>query len=189
MLYKTFSFQWKCHMAKVYSGQNIGRMLWVGQCHQDVLWVDIPSMQSYFYFKRNLKRQWNIIVPDMASYIRGWIQMVLTPNDLFSWNNKYSKYTIILLWLYTSTMDSLLIFQLCTSTYSVHAGILKLWRGRLPCPLVVFSFHYVSRLSSSSVRSQLTLPVPAMRIRFPLSQDGAPIHRVRTHSLSRVQHT
>jgi hypothetical protein len=24
-------------------------------------------------------------------------------------------------------------------TYSVHAGILKLWRGRLPCPLVVFS--------------------------------------------------
>ncbi len=25
-------------------------------------------------------------------YIRGWIQMVLTPNDLFSWNNKYNKY-------------------------------------------------------------------------------------------------
>ncbi len=36
------------------------------------------------------------IVPDTASYIRGWMQMVLTPNDLFSWNNKYSKYTIIL---------------------------------------------------------------------------------------------
>ncbi len=33
-----------------------------------------------------------IIVPDTASYIRGWIQMVLTPNDLFSWNNKYNKY-------------------------------------------------------------------------------------------------
>ncbi len=33
-----------------------------------------------------------IIVPDTASYIRGWIQMVLAPNDLFSWNNKYSKY-------------------------------------------------------------------------------------------------
>ncbi len=127
-------------------------------------------------------------VPDTASYIRGWIQMVLTPNDLFSWNNKYSKYTIILSRLYALTTDSLFIFQLCTSTYSVHAGILKLWRGRLPCPLVVFSFHYVSRLSFSFVRSQLTLPVPAMRIRSPLSQDGAPIHRVRTHSLSRVQH-
>ncbi len=31
-------------------------------------------------------------VPDTASYIRGWIQMVLAPNDLFSWNNKYNKY-------------------------------------------------------------------------------------------------
>ncbi len=26
-------------------------------------------------------------------YIRGWMQMVLAPNDLFSWNNKYNKYT------------------------------------------------------------------------------------------------
>ncbi len=25
-------------------------------------------------------------------YIRGWMQMVLAPNDLFSWNNKYNKY-------------------------------------------------------------------------------------------------
>jgi hypothetical protein len=95
---------------------------------------------------------------------------------------------IVSTWIYTSIMDSLFSFQLCTSTYSVHASILKLWRGRLPCPLVVFSFHHVSRLSSSFVRSQLTLPVPALRIRSPLSQDGAPIHRVRTHSLSRVQH-
>jgi hypothetical protein len=40
-------------------------------------------------------------VPDTASYIRGWMQMVLTPNDLFSWNNKYSKYTIILSHIHT----------------------------------------------------------------------------------------
>ncbi len=40
-------------------------------------------------------------VPDTASYIRGWMQMVLTPNDLFSWNNKYSKYTVILPHIYT----------------------------------------------------------------------------------------
>ncbi len=25
-------------------------------------------------------------------YIRGWMQLVLAPNDLFSWNNKYNKY-------------------------------------------------------------------------------------------------
>ncbi len=31
------------------------------------------------------------------------------------------------------------------------------------------------------------LPVLTVRIRLPLSQDGVPIHRVRTHSLSRVQ--
>ncbi len=31
-------------------------------------------------------------VPNTASYIRGWIQMVLALNDLFSWNNKYNKY-------------------------------------------------------------------------------------------------
>ncbi len=36
--------------------------------------------------------QWKHRVPDTASYIRGWIQMVLAPNDLFSWKNKYKKY-------------------------------------------------------------------------------------------------
>ncbi len=75
------------------------------------------------------------------------------------------------------------IFQLCTSTYSMHAGILKLCRGRLPRPLVVFSFHFVSRLPSSFVQSQLTLPVPTTGIRLPPPQDGVPIRRVRTHSL------
>ncbi len=38
-----------------------------------------------------------VTVPDTASYIRGRMQMVLTPNDLFSWNNKYSEYKDILL--------------------------------------------------------------------------------------------
>ncbi len=90
---------------------------------------------------------------------------------------------------YKHRYNSLSIFQLCTSTYSVHAGILKLWRGRLPCPLVVFSFHCRSRLPTSFVRSQLTLPVPVMRIRPPSSQNAASIHRVCTHSLLRVQHT
>jgi hypothetical protein len=50
--------------------------------------------------------------------------MVLTPNDLFSWNNKYSKYMVIYYAIYIA-MNSLLISQLCTLTYSVHAGILE----------------------------------------------------------------
>jgi hypothetical protein len=48
--------------------------------------------------------------------------MVLTPNDLFSWNNKYSKYMVILLHIYYIITGSLSIFQLCTLTYSVHEG-------------------------------------------------------------------
>ncbi len=80
-----------------------------------------------------------VTVPDTASYIRGWMQMVLTPNDLFSWNNKYSKYTIILLHLYTLRNRFAPHLPAMHITYSVHAGILKLWRGRLPRPLVVFS--------------------------------------------------
>ncbi len=53
-------------------------------------------------------------VPDTASYIRGWMQMVLTPNDLFSWNNKYNEYVLH----YYIMMDSLPTFQLCTSIYT-----------------------------------------------------------------------
>ncbi len=40
--------------------------------------------------------------------------MVLTPNDLFSWNNKYSKYRVMLLRYIYITVNSFLIFQLCT---------------------------------------------------------------------------
>ncbi len=120
-------------------------------------------------------------VPDTASYIRGWIQMVLAPNDLFSWNNKYSKYTIIYI---ANAFTS--IFQLSTSTHSAHAGILKPWRGRLPCLLAVFSSHHVSRLIPFPVRAQLTLFVPAFGTGSPFPQNGAPIHRVCAHSLTRV---
>ncbi len=79
---------------------------------------------------RKVLRNSNRIVPDTASFIRGWMQMVLTPNDLFSWNNKYSKYTVTSshlhyneLILYSSAMH--------INTHSVHAGDLVPWRGRL----------------------------------------------------------
>jgi hypothetical protein len=45
----------------------------------------------------------------------------------------------------------------------------------------------LSRLLSSLVWAQLTLLVPALGIRSPLPQNGAPIHRVRAHSLTRVR--
>ncbi len=39
---------------------------------------------------------YTFLFPTRLLYIRGWMQLVLTPNDLFSWNNKHSKYTVIL---------------------------------------------------------------------------------------------
>jgi hypothetical protein len=85
-------------------------------------------------------------VPDTASYIRGWIQMVLAPNDLFSWNNKYSKYIE-----YNNTDAFTCFFLAMHTTYSVHAGILKPWRGRLPWSLVVFSSYHVFTLPLSGL--------------------------------------
>jgi hypothetical protein len=87
-----------------------------------------------------------ISVPDTASYIRGWIQMVLAPNDLFSWNNKYHKYIE-----YNITDTFTCFFLAMHTTYSVHAGILKPWRGRLPWPLAVSSFYHVLSLSLSGL--------------------------------------
>jgi hypothetical protein len=50
--------------------------------------------------------------------------MVLTPNDLFSWNNKYSKYTDTLLHLHYN--ESILYsLAMHANTHSVHAGILE----------------------------------------------------------------
>ncbi len=72
-------------------------------------------------------------------------------------------------------------------THSVHTGILKPWRGRLPHLLVVFSSYHVSRLLSTLVRAQLTLLVPALGIRSPFPQNGAPIHRVRAHSFTGIR--
>jgi hypothetical protein len=85
-----------------------------------------------------------LTVPDMASYIRGGIQMVLAPNDLFSWNNKYNKYHGY------NVIDIFTCFFLAMhTTHSVHAGILKPWRGRLPWPPAVFSFYHAFSLPLS----------------------------------------
>ncbi len=71
-------------------------------------------------------------VPDTASFIRGWIQMVLTPNDLFSWNNKYSKYTVILShyihqqWVHSSSSSYARQLTLCMLAFWSCEGVLFL---------------------------------------------------------------
>ncbi len=47
----------------------------------------------------------------------------------------------------------------------------------------------LSRLLSSLILVQLTLLAPALGIRSPLPQNGAPIHRVRAHSLTGIRNT
>ncbi len=120
-----------------------------------------------------------ITVPNTASYIRGWIQMVLAPNDLFSWNNKYNKYneyniadtfTCIFLAMHTNLICACWHFEAMTGSSSLTS-----------CRLLI-----LSRLLSSLIWAQLTLPVPALGIWSPLPQNGAPIHRVRAHSLTGI---
>ncbi len=141
---------------KVFYFSHIGHIFWplsLNGIRKVLKFPPVSRMdQSLPKFQRlNL---WLVLtVPDTASYIRGWMQMVLTPNDLFSWNNKYSKYMVILSHIYTLTMGSLSNFKLCTLTYSVHAGNSEPWRGCLPCLPVVLPFHWDSRLAVSCVRS------------------------------------
>ncbi len=60
-------------------------------------------------------------------YIRGWIQMVLAPNDLFSWNNNTMSTML------TRVFTLHLLSVMHVNTYSVHNRFLKPWWGRLLC--------------------------------------------------------
>ncbi len=74
------------------------------------------------------------------------MQMVLTPNDLFSWNSKIQWIQGISLHLMGLSHP----FPAMHATHSVHAGSFEPWRGRLPCLLAVFSFHSLSLPGESS---------------------------------------
>ncbi len=125
------------------------------------------------------KKLFGISVPNTASYIRGWIQMVLAPNDLFSWNNKYNKYNEYNI---TDTFTCIFLavhYLLCACW---HLEAMKGSSSLTSCCLLILSC-----LPSSLIWAQLTLLVPALGIRSPLPQNGAPIHRVRAHSLTGIQ--
>ncbi len=100
-----------------------------------------------------VREMWAHMCSRTSSYIRGWIQMVLAPNDLFSWNNKYNKY-----YGYNVINTFTCFFLAMHTTHSVHAGILKPWRGRLPWPLVVFSFCHVFSLPLSGLNWRPLFP-------------------------------
>jgi hypothetical protein len=71
------------------------------------------------------------------------------------------------------------------TTYSVHTGILKPWRSRLPWLPAVFSFYHVFSLPLSGLNWRSLFPPWGSEPSLP--QNGAPIHRVRAHSLTGIR--
>jgi hypothetical protein len=63
-----------------------------------------------------------------------------------------------------------------------HLEAMKGLSSLTSCRLLI-----LSRLPSSLIWAQLTLLVPALGIRSPLPQNGAPIHRVRAHSITGIR--
>ncbi len=86
-------------------------------------------------------------------------------NDLFSWNNKYNKYNEYSI---TDITDTFTCFFLAMhTTYSLHAGILKPWRGRLLQLLAVFSFCHVFSLPLSGLNWRSLFPPWGSGLPFP----------------------
>jgi hypothetical protein len=96
-------------------------------------------------------------------YIRGWMQMVLAPNDLFSWNNNTMKYNACNGYLHYC-------WSMHDDTYSVHDRPSKPWWGRLPC---FRTFCYVFSPPLSRLNWRSLSPIggpgpPAPKVAFPL---------------------
>ncbi len=88
-------------------------------------------------------------------YIRGWMQMVIAPNDLFSWNNRYNKYSVT----NVTNIFTHFLLELCMWTHSVHAHVLKPWRGSLPWPPAISSFCHVFPLPLSGLNWRSLSPL------------------------------
>ncbi len=102
-------------------------------------------------------------VPDTASYIRGWIQMVLAPNDLFSWNNKYSKYTNI--YIHCQCIHFHLLAEHINSLCACwHLEAVKGSSSSSSCRLLISpcitSYPFPCPVSTDALCSHLWGPVP-----------------------------
>ncbi len=108
-------------------------------------------------------------VPDTASYIRGWIQwywhqMIYFPETLNTISTTLQCHRHIHLFLLSYAH-----YLLCACW---HLEAMKGSSSLTSCRLLI-----LSRPLSSLIWAQLPLLVPALGIRSPLSQNGAPIHR------------
>jgi hypothetical protein len=132
----------------------------------EILYKSITVVVSWLQ-KYNLTWYLVVVVRDTASYIRGWIQMVLAPNDLFSWNNKYNKYNEY------NVTDTHSLASSCYALYLLCAcWHLEAMRGSsslTSCCLLI-----LSRLHSPFIWAQLRLLVPALGLWPPLPKMAPP---------------
>jgi hypothetical protein len=113
------------------------------------------------------------------TYIRKWMQMVLAPNDLFSWNNntmRHSAYDRYLHYCWSMHND----------TYSVHDRSLRPWWGRLPLfqpSCYVFS-PPLSRVNWSSLSPTGVPGPPSPKVAsLPLGSAHTPFPGSRTSTV------
>ncbi len=90
-----------------------------------------------------------------------------------------------------STTNTMSLTHSLVSSWVMHVNLLcACWHleamkgssSLTSCRLLI-----LSRLCSSLIWAQLTFLVPAWGARSPSFQDGAPIHRVRAHSLTGIR--
>jgi hypothetical protein len=122
------------------------------------------------------------IVPDMASFTSEdeckwyWHQMIYFPetiNTISTTNTMSPTHSLV------SSQVIAAHNLLCASS---HLEAMKGSSSLTSCCLLI-----LSRLSTSLIWAQLTLLVPAWGTRSPPLQDGAPIHRVRAHTLTGIR--
>ncbi len=99
------------------------------------------------------------------------MQMVLTPNDLFSWNNKYSKYMVILLRYihyngFTAHFPAMHVDLLCACWYS---WAVKGSSSLSFCRLLI-SLRFTSRLLPCLKLTDAPYSGPGTCPPFPLSK-------------------
>jgi hypothetical protein len=113
-------------------------------------------------------------------YIRGWMQMVLAPNDLFSWNKNTVRQGLT-----GSTLHTLGYLFYNARQHSLCAWLSpEVLAGPSPVSLAMLLC-----LPSSTVRNQLLLFTLPWRAGALYPQNGVPFPRIHAHSLPMVQNS
>ncbi len=120
-------------------------------------WTHVYTSHRHYYCSRH-----------GFTYIRGWMKMVLAPNDLFSWNNNTISTMVIKVSTYYISC-----WLMHVNTHSVHNRFPKPWWGRLLCSFP--SCHVTSSClpcpnSTDAHWPQLGAPVPPPPKWHPLPQ-------------------